>query len=92
MSETNPEVHQAPAPRTAARKAGPGRFPLGPATPGATYVQKLDLSGPMRIASVRVLLAIRGKRANSTLDQMRVCDRARRVESVPPHLVGVRSF
>ncbi len=59
-------------PRHMVVDTGPHAVTLGPITSRASFVQELDLKGPLRISSVEVLLATWGRPTNTTHDAVRV--------------------
>ena len=76
-------------------RTGDNAYPVGPITSRAAFVQELNVAGPMRIASLEVLLATWGKPANTTHDEIRVFDGdCRQVQAMklPPGTVADNAY
>jgi len=76
-------------------QTGDNAYPVGPITPRAAFVQELNITGPLRIASFEVLLATWGKPANTTHDEIRIFDgSSRQVQAMklPPGSVADNAY
>jgi len=76
-------------------QTGDNAYPVGPITSRAAFVQELNITGPVRIASLEVLLATWGKPANTTHDEIRVFDGSgRQVQAMklPPGTVADNAY
>ena len=76
-------------------QTGDNAYPVGPITPRAAFVQELNITGPMRIASLEVLLATWGKPTNATHDEIRIFDGdGRQVQAMklPPGSVADNAY
>jgi len=76
-------------------QTGDNAYPVGPITPRAAFVQELNITGPMRIASLEVLLATWGKPTNATHDEIRIFDGdGRQVQAMklPPGTVADNAY
>ena len=74
---------------------GPGAYAVGPITPHARLVQELEVTGPLRITSVGVLLATWGRPTNTTHDRITVYDGSgREIQSLdlPPGTVKDNAY